>query len=84
MLIGGAPFKGVDYNTMVSRVASGEMFQSLNVSPFAKNLLSRMICVDMRQRITTNELLTILERNKPNSSIITSPNRREQSPRPTA
>jgi hypothetical protein len=54
MLIGGAPFKGIDYNTMVNQVLSGEMFQSLNISPLAKCLIDRMVCVDIRHRITTN------------------------------
>jgi hypothetical protein len=54
MLIGSAPFKGIDYDTMVNRVFSGDMFQSLNLSPLAKSLLDQMVCVDVRQRIPTS------------------------------
>jgi serine/threonine protein kinase len=73
MIIGGTPFKGMDYDTMVSKVQSGELFSVLQLSPISKGLLSRMMCVDVKQRMSIDEVLAVLEKNKPNSSQLRAP-----------
>lgn len=64
MLLGGTPFKGIDYDAMIGKVQSGELFRALAVSPLSRGLLEKMLSVPVQQRITTNELLALLEPHK--------------------
>jgi len=68
MIIGGTPFKGMDYDKMVSKVQSGELFQSLPISPVSRGLMERMMSVDIKQRMTINEVLAVLDHNRPNGN----------------
>lgn len=60
MVIGGAPFRGMDYDTMVRRVHSREIFNSLQIGPVSRELLYRMLTVDTKQRIALEEVIAVL------------------------
>lgn len=51
MLLGDQPFKGIDYETLIRTIASGEIYNTINVSGFTKMLLSRMLSLDVQRRI---------------------------------
>ncbi|KAK0203514.1 Pkinase-domain-containing protein [Desarmillaria ectypa] len=83
LLSGRLPFDDKDVGILLSKVKSGvfEMPQSLD--PLAKNLLSRMLVVDVRQRITIPEILVhpwvtssaaaLVSKIPPNPSVPPSP-----------
>lgn len=53
MIIGKTPFKGIDYDTMVKNVASGEIYKAVE-NGFFKMLLSRMLSIDVQRRADIN------------------------------
>ncbi|KAK0237831.1 Pkinase-domain-containing protein [Armillaria nabsnona] len=83
LLSGRLPFDDKDVGILLSKVKSGvfEMPQSLD--PLAKNLLSRMLVVDVHQRITISEILVhpwvtssaaaLVSKIPPNPSVPPSP-----------
>ncbi|KAK0220359.1 CAMK/CAMKL/GIN4 protein kinase, partial [Armillaria fumosa] len=83
LLSGRLPFDDKDVGILLSKVKSGvfEMPQSLD--PLAKNLLSRMLVVDVQQRITIPEILVhpwvtssaaaLISKIPPNPSVPPSP-----------
>ena len=71
MLLGEQPFQGLSYNTLVRRALTGELYSGWDVSNFAKLVLSKLLSVDLRNRILPMELIQMLEGgNVPVPSVI--------------
>ena len=67
MIIAKTPFKGIDYDTMVKNVASGEIYKTID-NGFFKMLLSRMLSVDVQRRADINEVANMLSQQSPIST----------------
>ena len=64
LILGKTPFKGMDYDTMVKNVASGDIYKGV-YSGFLKMILSRMLSIDVQRRADINEIWTLISQNKP-------------------
>jgi hypothetical protein len=64
MIIAKTPFKGMDYDTMVKGVASGEIYKTID-NGFFKMLLSRMLSIDVQRRADINEVASMLSQQSP-------------------
>jgi hypothetical protein len=49
--LGDQPFRGVDYDTLIKQITTGEIYRTINVSGFIKMILSRLLSVDIQRRI---------------------------------
>jgi serine/threonine protein kinase len=54
MLLGDQPFRGIDYESLVKTIGSGEIYNTIAVTGFTKMLLSRMLSIDIERRIDIN------------------------------
>ncbi|KAK0449793.1 kinase-like domain-containing protein [Desarmillaria tabescens] len=83
LLSGRLPFDDKDVGILLSKVKSGVFKMPQSLDPLAKNLLSRMLVVDVHQRITIPEILVhpwvtsssaaLVSKIPPNPSVPPSP-----------
>lgn len=70
MLIGEQPFNGIEFEYFLYLFVSGEVYRPVaHCSPFIKNLLQRMLCMNPYQRIDTFELMRMLNLQNPEPNV---------------
>ncbi|KAI0090403.1 kinase-like domain-containing protein [Irpex rosettiformis] len=58
LLTGRLPFDDKNVRVLLGKVKTGRFEMPLSIDPLAKDLLSRMLVVDVKKRITMSEILT--------------------------
>jgi len=60
LLTGKLPFDDKNVRTLLSKVKIGKYEMPNWIDPLARDLLSKMLVVDVKERITVNSLLSII------------------------